>query len=194
VTIRPIDFRDLCDFLNTRDERRFGVHAVKVTRDWFASRESLGAWLGSRNLAVEGDGITEADRAASVELRDALRAHVADRQASPIVLTEIAAHYPVVVAFGADPVLRPTQLGASGILAALLMSAAEAAIDGRWSRLKMCAAPDCRFVFYDRGRNGIGRWCATEICGSRMKARRYRQRHAKNGTAGAPRRVPFKSM
>jgi predicted RNA-binding Zn ribbon-like protein len=179
VTTRPVEFRDLYDFLNTRDERTFGVHAAKVARDSFASRGSLDAWLRSRNLAVEGDQIAEADRTAFVALRDALRSLVADRRADRTALTKMAIRYPVVVSFETEPVLRPAKSGASGILASLLTSAAEAAIDGRWSRLKMCDAPDCRFVFYDRGRNGLGRWCATEICGSRMKARRYRRRHAK---------------
>ncbi|MFD9698271.1 CGNR zinc finger domain-containing protein [Lentzea sp. NPDC059081] len=40
----------------------------------------------------------------------------------------------------------------------------------------MCAAPDCRWAFYDVSRNGRGRWCAMEICGNRQKTRAYRER------------------
>ncbi|GAA0274746.1 CGNR zinc finger domain-containing protein [Cryptosporangium japonicum] len=47
---------------------------------------------------------------------------------------------------------------------------------GDWKRLKLCAAPDCRWAFYDTSRNGRGRWCEMEVCGNRHKTRTYRER------------------
>jgi predicted RNA-binding Zn ribbon-like protein len=44
------------------------------------------------------------------------------------------------------------------------------------SRLRACANPDCRWVFYDGTRNGTRRWCTMAVCGNRAKLRRYRQR------------------
>lgn len=41
----------------------------------------------------------------------------------------------------------------------------------------LCAAHDCRFVFYDHAKPGNGRWCSTEGCGNRNKTRTYRRRH-----------------
>ena len=48
--------------------------------------------------------------------------------------------------------------------------------DGTWSRLKLCANPDCDWAFYDRSRNRQGAWCTMEVCGNRLKNRRFRAR------------------
>jgi predicted RNA-binding Zn ribbon-like protein len=44
------------------------------------------------------------------------------------------------------------------------------------SRLRTCANPDCRWVFYDGTKSGTRRWCTMAVCGNRAKLRRYRQR------------------
>jgi predicted RNA-binding Zn ribbon-like protein len=72
------------------------------------------------------------------------------------------------------PAMTPAGQGAG---AGLALSAAA----GTWDRLKICAAPDCRWVFYDVSRNGAGRWCSMRSCGNRDKTRTYRQRHAAAG-------------
>ncbi|MBV8956085.1 MAG: CGNR zinc finger domain-containing protein [Solirubrobacterales bacterium] len=48
--------------------------------------------------------------------------------------------------------------------------------DGSWSRLRVCANPDCRWVFYDRSRNRQGHWCDMAVCGNRIKNRKLRAR------------------
>ena len=52
----------------------------------------------------------------------------------------------------------------------------EAVLSPQVSRLRICAAEDCRRAFYDNSRNGLGKWCSTAACGNRMKTRAYRQR------------------
>ena len=76
----------------------------------------------------------------------------------------------------ARPALKPQTRGVPAALSALLAAAIDANISGRWSRLKVCAAPDCQWVFVDQSRNRLQRWCATRICGNRMKTRSYRER------------------
>jgi predicted RNA-binding Zn ribbon-like protein len=44
------------------------------------------------------------------------------------------------------------------------------------SRLRSCANPHCRWVFYDGTKSGTRRWCTMAVCGNRAKIRRYRQR------------------
>ncbi|WP_426117313.1 CGNR zinc finger domain-containing protein [Pseudomonas sp. DSP3-2-2] len=39
-------------------------------------------------------------------------------------------------------------------------------------RLKVCATPDCDWLFIDTSKNGGRRWCQMNICGSREKARK----------------------
>ncbi len=45
------------------------------------------------------------------------------------------------------------------------------------ARLRLCESPDCELIFYDSSRPGRRRWCSTERCGDRMRARAYRARH-----------------
>jgi predicted RNA-binding Zn ribbon-like protein len=47
---------------------------------------------------------------------------------------------------------------------------------GQRARLRRCAGPECELIFYDSSRPGRRRWCSTERCGDRMRARAYRAR------------------
>jgi predicted RNA-binding Zn ribbon-like protein len=58
----------------------------------------------------------------------------------------------------------------------LLLVIRQAQQDGTWRRLKVCANPDCRWVFYDRSRNQQGNWCDMAVCGNRIKNRQLRAR------------------
>ena len=163
-------------FLNSRDERSFGHHAGKTKRDQLASPAALKRWLVDRDLLSSGARVTAADVRATTELRDLLRELVGGNADSAHALTTLARRHPLVVSFEGEPTLQAPTGGVPGFLAAVVGACAAAALEGRWTRLKMCAAPDCRFVFYDHGRNRLGRWCAMEACGNRMKMRSYRAR------------------
>jgi predicted RNA-binding Zn ribbon-like protein len=49
-------------------------------------------------------------------------------------------------------------------------------VDGRWDRLKICPADDCRWAFYDRSKNRFRHWCSMAECGVRAKSRAFRAR------------------
>jgi predicted RNA-binding Zn ribbon-like protein len=163
-------------FLNSRDERFFGHHAEKTERDKIASPAALKRWLLDRDVLGPGARVTAADVRAATELRDLLRALVDGNAGSAQALTALARRHPLVVSFEGEPTLQAPTRGVPEFLAAVVGACAVAALEGRWTRVKMCAAPDCRFVFYDRGRNRLGRWCAMESCGNRMKMRTFRAR------------------
>jgi predicted RNA-binding Zn ribbon-like protein len=55
-------------------------------------------------------------------------------------------------------------------------SAAELLIGRELARVKICPGSGCGWLFVDRTRNSSRRWCEMEVCGSRAKMRRYRQR------------------
>jgi len=80
---------------------------------------------------------------------------------SPVRI-ELAAGVPVLV--GGDAV------------GAVLAAGARLAVLGQWDRLKICAAGECRWAFYDRSRNRSRTWCSMRVCGNRTKARNWRQR------------------
>jgi predicted RNA-binding Zn ribbon-like protein len=44
------------------------------------------------------------------------------------------------------------------------------------NRVKVCANPDCTWIFLDSTRNRSRRFCETNICGSLMNVRSYRAR------------------
>lgn len=56
--------------------------------------------------------------------------------------------------------------------AAVLLTGAEAA------SIRVCAGTDCGWVYVDRSRNHLRRWCEMETCGTREKSRRRAARHA----------------
>ena len=53
----------------------------------------------------------------------------------------------------------------------------DGSINGTLDRLKMCAAEECRRVFFDRSKPATRRWCMSTLCGNRIKTRTYRERH-----------------
>lgn len=44
------------------------------------------------------------------------------------------------------------------------------------SRIRLCGGDDCGWLFVDRSRNGLRRWCEMEECGTREKSRRRAER------------------
>ena len=40
-------------------------------------------------------------------------------------------------------------------------------------RVRACFADTCRWLFLDRSKNSMRRWCNMKVCGNRMKARRF---------------------
>ncbi len=60
------------------------------------------------------------------------------------------------------------------LIAQLLGAIHSAQLRGEWERLKICAADDCRWAFYDSSKNRGGQWCRMDLCGNRVKNRRYR--------------------
>jgi len=44
------------------------------------------------------------------------------------------------------------------------------------ARLRRCGHEHCRVIFFDDSRPGLRRWCASNRCGDRTRARTYRER------------------
>ena len=64
----------------------------------------------------------------------------------------------------------------AGLMIPLVESAADALILNELARVRRCANPRCRRVFYDATKNGRRRWCDMATCGNRAKAARHRAR------------------
>lgn len=164
----------LVGFANTydvEDGEMLGTPAQ--LRDWLA-----GFGLLSRRAAVN-----ETDLALAHDLRAGFRAAMAAHHDGGIGadrgLSAAAARLPLVVGFeGPLPRLVPTGSPVQRALGSLLVAAQEIAADGRWARLKLCAATTCAWAFYDASKNHSRTWCSMRVCGNRQKTRTYRRRQA----------------
>ncbi|MFG2810388.1 CGNR zinc finger domain-containing protein [Streptomyces massasporeus] len=48
-------------------------------------------------------------------------------------------------------------------------------------RIRRCAGPGCGWFFLDRSRNGTRRWCSSDDCGNRDRAKRHYSRTRRRG-------------
>lgn len=62
---------------------------------------------------------------------------------------------------------------APALLAPILWSAADLLVQAPHRRIRLCANPDCGWLFIDASKNGTRRWCDMSSCGNRAKARRH---------------------
>ena len=161
------------EFLNTVDERSFSRHGqTHVAGDDLTSPRALGDWLATRGLTAPETGLRPADLTATTALRTALRQTLAGEADAMTALAD----YSLRLAPDPEGGLRVAARSGRPWLDVLVETVAASAARGDWKRIKLCAAPDCRWAFYDTSRNGRGRWCDMEVCGNRHKTRTYRER------------------
>ena len=185
----PADVPLLLAFANTLDERSFTRHGVIHTGgDELASAAGAQQWLARHRLPAPDVLLGSGELAELVSLRSGLRWALATKagvRADAATLMDFNAtrgQVPLVLDFGesGQPQLIPARGGAAAATALLAAKIAATAALGTWQRLRMCAASDCRWVFYDTSRRGGGRWCSMAVCGNRLKTRRYRQKLAQS--------------
>lgn len=59
----------------------------------------------------------------------------------------------------------------------VVWSAARLLTSDEAKRIRVCGGTDCGWMYVDRSRNGLRRWCAMETCGTLEKTRRRRERN-----------------
>jgi predicted RNA-binding Zn ribbon-like protein len=62
------------------------------------------------------------------------------------------------------------------VLWPVLWSAASLLVSDERGQIRICGSLDCGWMFVDRSRNGLRRWCQMETCGTLEKTRRRYQR------------------
>ena len=146
---------------------------------------ALAAWLAAHGLLDEGLEASAADVRRATWLREALRQLLLsnnDRRPVPAdaakVLDDVAARarLRLRVDAGGSARLEAEGRGVDGALGRLLVVVYRAMETDTWSRLKACREDTCKWAFYDHSKNRSGHWCSMEVCGSRHKARQYRER------------------
>lgn len=158
-----------------------GRHAhTELTRP-----EHLRAWLMQQGLLEDGAQVTEGDFRRIIQLREALRSLLGTNNEHELLassietLNHLASNAPLTVRLEYDGSsrLQPDVTGVDGVVARLVSSVFTSMVDGSWSRLKVCRNDNCQKAFYDTSKNRSGAWCSMAVCGGRLKARAYRERH-----------------
>jgi predicted RNA-binding Zn ribbon-like protein len=173
----PESFWLLESFLNSVD--------VESGQDDLAGVARFRRWL--RDHKQESAAATESDvvlaRQVRDELRDELQSHHSPAARDRSRLDRLAADIGLAARFDSDGRVRlaPSGTGVRAMLGEVLAVVVRAVHDGTWNRLKICQADTCRYVYYDKSKNGSRRWCSMEICGNRSKTRAYRERKVSGG-------------
>jgi len=131
----------------------------------------LAGWFAERQLPIERVGPAALQRAWN--LRVELRALVSSGCAPGSVLQNAARRARITIDL-TEPRLVPQAQGLDGALGLMLIAVYDSIRDGTWSRLKTCR--NCGWAYWDNSKNRSGAWCSMQLCGSRLKVRRYRDR------------------
>jgi predicted RNA-binding Zn ribbon-like protein len=183
----PDELANLYDFANSLDVRHFTHHGVPhVQNDELAGPRELGAWMAQRGLSWTSARVTPAMFATALRLRASIRCYLecepAERRNNKDAVGSLNAALKLFPLVARAQIDRGMTLGAAreDALAGLSTISAElydGSVRGTLDRLKMCAAEECRRVFFDRSKPATRRWCMSTLCGNRIKTRAYRERH-----------------
>jgi predicted RNA-binding Zn ribbon-like protein len=169
------------------------VNTVEIDedRDDLATPALMRGWLVEMGLAGPDLAVSDEQLQGALALRDAVRGLLlANNGGRPYpvdlaTLNQGAQSSVLRVRFLADGSgrLEPSAGGFEATLGWILAAIFTAMAEGNWGRLKACGEHSCRWAFYDRSKNRSSTWCNMAVCGSRTKARTYRQR--RRAVAGA---------
>jgi predicted RNA-binding Zn ribbon-like protein len=166
-------------FLNTLD--------LEKDSDLLGDPRSATAWLVSAGLLEPDSRLSAGDstlaRTARQGIRDLVHAHSDGAPAlvdlGPLrAVADVRRPRLVVGPDGAMTLESPRGERIEDALFSLLLVILRAQEEGTWSRLKVCANPECGWAYYDRSRNQQGSWCDMATCGNRLKNRQLRARRA----------------
>jgi predicted RNA-binding Zn ribbon-like protein len=142
------------------------------TRELLGSPEEVRAWLAEH--VGDPGRIVPAGAQRTRALRQALRELLGSPSAEACAVIEENAWRARLTVTLDPPRLTARAEGLDRVLGALVAITYEAMRDGRWSRLKACR--NCGFSFWDASRNRSATWCSMQLCGNRLKVRRFRRR------------------
>ena len=187
----PDQLANLYDFANSLDVRHFTHHGVQHAQsDELTGPRELAAWMARRGLLSTDSKMTAPMFTAALQLRTGIRVYLgcnpderAHNKEAVRSLNAAMRSFPLLVK-AADQhgaILRPCHDDALSGLSVVVAELYDGAIKGTLDRLKMCAAEECRRVFFDRSKPATRRWCLSTLCGNRMKTRTYRERRSRAG-------------
>ncbi len=171
-----------------------------IARDLLGRREDVAAWGAAAGVVADRDLRNAAREPAGLRaFREALRRGLVAWAAAgtpPARLIALLNHHlardPAVTELrgrGRKIVTRARSTAGTRerLYGAVARSAAELITQGDPRRLRKCANPICRLMFYDTSKSGRRRWCSMQLCGGRAKVRAfYQRRRAVTSRAATP--------
>lgn len=157
---------------------------IEAEQEEWQTNEDLRVWLMAHELLHGDELLREADLSRMQQFREALRLLLRANNGHPLAAGSTAllqdliqtATLHVVFDDAGGVHLEPAAGGVDRAIGRIMGVIVAAMHDGTWLRLKACFNDGCQWAFYDISKNRSGRWCATTICGNRLKARAYRAR------------------
>ena len=187
----PDELANLYDFANSLDVRHFIQHGMQhMQSDELEGPRELGAWMSRRGLLFTTAKITPAMLETALQLRTSVRAYLecdpAERRSNGDAVRSLNTAmrlFPLCAeARNGDVIaLRAARGDALAGLSSVVAELYDGSVRGTLDRLKMCAAEECRRVFFDRSKPATRRWCMSTLCGNRAKTRTYRARQRDAG-------------
>ena len=173
----PEPLRLVQAFVNTLDIEN-GVEELTTSESLHATLVRIGT------LSADEGPLDDYALATALAVREGIRAlalansglAVSSADVRPLEAAAAAARFAVRFEPADGPRLVPRAPGIDGALGRILAVVHEATVDGSWARLKGCPREVCHWLFYDRSRNGSGKWCAMSVCGNRTNTKAYRRR------------------
>jgi predicted RNA-binding Zn ribbon-like protein len=179
------------DFVNTVDWTTRGLELDRLTDyarllEWARGAGLLDA-SDARRLAAgavrrprQADAALEAAREAREILREVFASAIAPRQSVPpldrfnTLFASVAGRLRIVPNENAGLVPGWRDFGESpeSVLWPIVWDAANLLWSPDVEKLRMCAGRDCGWLYVDRSRNGLRRWCEMRVCGTAEKNRR----------------------
>lgn len=166
----PEDLRTLEDFCNS-------VGFLRGT-DQLADSNYGDAWLDRHGYRT---GIDEAGLTVLRTAREEIRAYFADHTDGLEAVNRLLSQWlspPTIDTTGALRFDVPDSTITGLVLTEVLSHLVNAHTSGRSGRFKVCRAPDCRWLFYDRSRPHTRVWCDMGVCGARHKMAAHRTRRS----------------
>jgi predicted RNA-binding Zn ribbon-like protein len=179
------------DLVNTVDWTATGPRAERLTDYARLSEWAVGAGIltpggaarlrraAARHPAAARAALADAHRARAM-LRQAMSRRASGGSLRPRELAALNALLADALAhLELTPSPSGTVLGFRGLGERLespvwpaIWSAAELLASEEAGRIRVCGGQDCGWMYVDRSRNGLRRWCEMETCGTRAKNRR----------------------
>ena len=169
-------------------------------QDLLGTREELAAWARASGLAQPGELRSSSPRLRREpgtlrifreQLRRGLLAWAASGRPSRTLVTRLnrelgrgQERMEIGVRQGRAVIRRRAQGSPlDRLYAAVARSGAELLASGAPRRLRKCANPSCRLMFYDVSKAGRRRWCSMQMCGARSKVRAWYLRRRRDPRA-----------